>query len=140
MSTLKFLPCPFCGASGSDIAYGALDGDAQFDGFDYVQCTECGAEIRAYRGDMPPILEAAEKWNQRAKSVTDLPIKNARECQYCGRKFLPDKEHIRYCSVECQALYYKAHPRYRECPFCSKIFLRIGEDFCIPPTTLSLLK
>lgn len=63
----RLRPCPFCGASGDDITYGKLDADegSRYDGFDYVQCTECGAEVRAYRGDMPPFMEAIEKWNIR---------------------------------------------------------------------------
>lgn len=66
--TKKLLPCPFCGASGEDIDFGECNVPRNniYNGFDYVQCTECGAEIRAYRGDMPPMMEAVEKWNQRA--------------------------------------------------------------------------
>ena len=42
MSELK--PCPFCGES-EDIDFGIYTGTLK--GFDYVQCQNCGAEIKS---------------------------------------------------------------------------------------------
>lgn len=36
-------PCPFCGSD--DIDYGIMSGTMK--GFDYIQCQNCGAEIRS---------------------------------------------------------------------------------------------
>ena len=64
----RLMPCPFCGAHGDDLDFGTCEG--RYQGFDYVQCTECGAEVRAYRGDMPPFMTAIEGWNSRVTAST----------------------------------------------------------------------
>ena len=65
MGTPKLKSCPFCGASGEDIDFGTCKG--RYAGYDYVQCTECGAEVRAHRGDDPAFKNAVEQWNRRAE-------------------------------------------------------------------------
>lgn len=62
MTTEKELkPCPFCGEK-EDIDYGIMTGTMQ--GFDYVQCQSCGAEIHAiHKGKY---IDAIKAWNRRA--------------------------------------------------------------------------
>lgn len=53
-------PCPFCGSD--DIDYGIMSGTMK--GFDYIQCQNCGAEIRSINNGK--YIEAIEAWNRRA--------------------------------------------------------------------------
>lgn len=58
MKELK--PCPFCGEA-EDIDYGIYNGTMR--GFDYVQCQNCGAEVRALHNC--EWIAAEELWNRR---------------------------------------------------------------------------
>ena len=60
MTELK--PCPFCGEK-EDIDYGIVTGPLK--GFDYIQCQNCGAEIREIHKD-GQCIAAIELWNRRA--------------------------------------------------------------------------
>ena len=53
-------PCPFCGSD--DIDYGIMSGTMK--GFDYIQCQNCGAEVRSINNGK--YIEAIEAWNRRA--------------------------------------------------------------------------
>lgn len=56
-------PCPFCGSD--DIDYGIMSGTMK--GFDYIQCQNCGAEIRSINNGK--YIEAIEAWNRRVKNA-----------------------------------------------------------------------
>lgn len=58
---IELKPCPFCGEK-DDIDYGVMGGTMK--GFDYVQCQNCGAEIRSINNGK--FIEAIELWNRRA--------------------------------------------------------------------------
>ena len=61
MAELK--PCPFCGEKDL-IDYGIMGGTME--GFDYVQCENCGAEIHSIHNGK--YIEAIEAWNRRAEN------------------------------------------------------------------------
>lgn len=54
---LELKPCPFCGEA-ENIEYGI------YAGIDYVQCQNCGAEVRALHNC--EWIAAEELWNRRA--------------------------------------------------------------------------
>ena len=56
-------PCPFCGSD--DIEYGIMSGTMK--GFDYIQCQNCGAEIRSINNGK--YIEAIEDWNRRVENA-----------------------------------------------------------------------
>lgn len=56
-------PCPFCGSD--DIDYGIMSGTMK--GFDYIQCQNCGAEIRSINNGK--YIEAIEAWNRRVENA-----------------------------------------------------------------------
>ena len=60
MEELK--PCPFCGEA-ENIDYGTYYGTLK--GFDYVQCQNCGAEVREWHNNDKTIW-ALDVWNRRA--------------------------------------------------------------------------
>lgn len=61
MADLK--PCPFCGSD--DIDCGVCNGTME--GFDYVQCQTCGAEVTAIHKGKYIAAEIA--WNRRAEDA-----------------------------------------------------------------------
>lgn len=56
-------PCPFCGSKNID--YGICTGTLQ--GFGYVQCEECGAEISEIT-ECKNANTAIEAWNKRSET------------------------------------------------------------------------
>lgn len=109
MTELK--PCPFCGEKYL-IDYGIMGGTME--GFDYVQCANCGAEIHSVnKGNY---IEAVKAWNRRAETVKAQPDADVVEvrhgewiygefdvphCSECGKEVLPNQI-SKYCP-ECGA-------------------------------------
>lgn len=60
----KLKPCPFCGEE-DDIDYGLYEGTLR--GFDFVQCQNCGAEIREVHNPNE-YISAATLWNRRTEN------------------------------------------------------------------------
>ena len=96
----KIKPCPFCGEKDL-IDYGIMRGTMQ--GFDYVQCENCGAEIHSIHNGKH--IEAIEKWNTRTELLKEYPAVDAVEvvrCKDC--KFLFD---IGLCFENIKGIGYK---------------------------------
>ena len=92
MTDLK--PCPFCGEEYL-IDYGIMGGTME--GFDYVQCVNCGAEIHSVHNGNH--IEAVEAWNMRAETVKDQPDGDVVEVVRCK-----DCKHLMFsdCYGECK--------------------------------------
>jgi len=60
MTELK--PCPFCGEK-DDIDFGLYTGTLR--GYEYIQCQNCGAEIRC-KIEGGHLIAAEKLWNRRA--------------------------------------------------------------------------
>lgn len=78
---VELKPCPFCGEKDL-IDYGIMGGTME--GFDYVQCVKCGAEIHSIHNGKH--IEAIEAWNMRAETVKEQPDGDMVEvvrCNYC---------------------------------------------------------
>ena len=75
---IELKPCPFCGEKDL-IDYGVMGGTME--GFDYVQCANCGAEMHSIHNGKH--IEAIEAWNRRAKSVKDQPAVDVVEVVRC---------------------------------------------------------
>ena len=80
----KIKPCPFCGEKDL-IDYGIMRGTMQ--GFDYVQCENCGAEIHSIHNGKD--IEAIEKWNTRAELLKEYPAVDAVEVVRCKDCAIP---------------------------------------------------
>ena len=63
LTMIGLKPCPFCGES-EDIDFGIYTGTLK--GFDYVQCQNCGAEIKSINNGKH--IEALKAWNRRASN------------------------------------------------------------------------
>ena len=116
MTELK--PCPFCGEKDL-IDYGVMGGTME--GFDYVQCANCGAEINAIHNGNH--IEAVEAWNRRAKSVKSQPAADVVEVRH--GKWIEDHEFFK-CS-ECG--YLTDYRLSNFCPDCgAKMDGKVGDD------------
>lgn len=116
MTDLK--PCPFCGEKYL-IDYGIMGGTME--GFDYVQCANCGAEIHSVHNGNH--IEAVEAWNRRAETVKTQPDGDVVEVRH--GKWIEDHEFFK-CS-ECGYL-----TDYRLSNFChdcgAKMDGKVGAD------------
>lgn len=61
MDELK--PCPFCGCNQ---LWKQIDAWPRF-----IQCTDCGAEVKSLLFGNEAISEMIAKWNRRAENATD---------------------------------------------------------------------
>lgn len=116
MTDLK--PCPFCGEKDL-IDYGIMGGTME--GFDYVQCANCGAEINSvHKGNY---IEAVEAWNRRAETVKAQPAADVVEVKH--GKWIEDHEFFK-CS-ECG--YLTDYRLSNFCPDCgAKMDGEVGAD------------
>ncbi len=116
MTDLK--PCPFCGEEYL-IDYGIMGGTME--GFDYVQCVNCGAEIHSVnKGNY---IEAVKAWNMRAETVKDQPATDVVEARH--GKWIEDHELFK-CS-ECG--YLTDYRLSKFCPDCgAKMGGKVGAD------------
>lgn len=75
MEILK--PCPFCGEA-EDLDYGYFTGTLK--GCEYIQCQQCGAEIRCIiEGGL--LIMAEKLWNRRTYQPEEIEAEFMRICE-----------------------------------------------------------
>lgn len=126
MTDLK--PCLFCGEKYL-IDYGIMGGTME--GFDYVQCANCGAEIHAVHNGNH--IEAVEAWNRRAESVKDQPDGDVVEVRHGKWDYeISDVGWTDYsCSVCRNIITVEGQDEdlYSYCPYCgAKMDGKVGAD------------
>lgn len=86
-------------------------------------CEVCGKKLRLRN---KKYCSAACRTQAQEERKAQKLEKEIRVCKFCGEKFVPDRQHTKYCSEECRKNFYSTTEKKKlpekECPICHEMF------------------